>query len=464
MRSRLFIILLFFTVLQTAAQRPNTDSLWHIAETTQNDSLRLQAFTSLHLYYIGIELDSTFSYSSRMLQLCDKLDIPRYRALGILNSSYVFYRNGDYSTVQEHIVKASAIAEQTKDAEILARIENYRNLIESDPLKKIVHLRKAIQYKRALMIADPLSTILLGNLSGAFLTANQTDSAFFYAQKMYEQSIKSNDTLSSYVTAVMGNVYLKMNQPDLAFAFYKRGIKAATATQKIDDLTRAFLPMANYFDKINQPDSALYYWKKPFEYGPREAFNAKFNASRKIYAYYLLRGNNDSAVKYMNIYIAANDSVNSTNKVAQLQAAKFEEELRQQELEHAREAEMESRNHNIQLAVTAIAILIFLILFLLLSRSILVSHQVVAFLNVLVLLIVFEFVNLLIHPWLEKVTHHSPALMLTGLVAIGALLVPLHHKLEHWTTQRLVEKNKAIRLAKAKKTIEELEEGGNTIS
>jgi hypothetical protein len=37
------------------------------------------------------------------------------------------------------------------------------------------------------------------------------------------------------------------------------------------------------------------------------------------------------------------------------------------------------------------------------------------------------------------------------------LLVPLHHKLEKWATQTLVEKNKQIRLAEAKKTIEELE-------
>ena len=47
--------------------------------------------------------------------------------------------------------------------------------------------------------------------------------------------------------------------------------------------------------------------------------------------------------------------------------------------------------------------------------------------------------------------------MLLGLVCMAALIVPLHHKLENWATHKLVEKNKAIRLAKAKKTIEELE-------
>ena len=48
--------------------------------------------------------------------------------------------------------------------------------------------------------------------------------------------------------------------------------------------------------------------------------------------------------------------------------------------------------------------------------------------------------------------------MLLALVCIAALLVPLHHKLEKWTTVKLVEKNKATRLANAKKTIEKLEE------
>jgi hypothetical protein len=49
-------------------------------------------------------------------------------------------------------------------------------------------------------------------------------------------------------------------------------------------------------------------------------------------------------------------------------------------------------------------------------------------------------------------------MMLGIMVCIAALLIPLHHKLEHWITHKLVEKNKRIRLAAAKKTIEQLEE------
>jgi fido (protein-threonine AMPylation protein) len=74
------------------------------------------------------------------------------------------------------------------------------------------------------------------------------------------------------------------------------------------------------------------------------------------------------------------------------------------------------------------------------------------------LLIVFEFLNLLLHPFLEGVTNHTPIFMLLALVCVAALLVPFHYRVEKWSTAKLVEKNKKIRLANAKKTIEKLEE------
>ncbi len=84
--------------------------------------------------------------------------------------------------------------------------------------------------------------------------------------------------------------------------------------------------------------------------------------------------------------------------------------------------------------------------------------RLITFFAVLGLLIVFEFINLLIHPWLAEFTNDSPVLMLLTLVIIAALLIPLHHKMEHIIKEKLVKKNKAIRLAAAKKTIERLEE------
>jgi hypothetical protein len=66
-------------------------------------------------------------------------------------------------------------------------------------------------------------------------------------------------------------------------------------------------------------------------------------------------------------------------------------------------------------------------------------------------------VILLLHSWLRAVTDHSPAIIFLAIVCVTALLVPLHHRLEHWITHKLVEKNNRIRLAAAKRTIQQLE-------
>ena len=47
--------------------------------------------------------------------------------------------------------------------------------------------------------------------------------------------------------------------------------------------------------------------------------------------------------------------------------------------------------------------------------------------------------------------------MLLAMVAIASVLIPFHHKLEKWIQIKMIEKNKKIRLAAAKKTIAKLE-------
>jgi hypothetical protein len=135
----------------------------------------------------------------------------------------------------------------------------------------------------------------------------------------------------------------------------------------------------------------------------------------------------------------------------------FKEQLRSIEDAAKKSEEADQRKQNIQFILIAFGIISFIIVFLLLSRSFITNTKAIEFLGIIALLIIFEFLNLLLHPFLEKVTHHSPVLMLLALVCIAALLVPLHHKVEKWATAKLVEKNKTIRLANAKKTIELLD-------
>jgi hypothetical protein len=46
-------------------------------------------------------------------------------------------------------------------------------------------------------------------------------------------------------------------------------------------------------------------------------------------------------------------------------------------------------------------------------------------------------------------------------MCIAALLIPLHHRLQTWMTQQLVQKNRRLRLIAAKKTIALLDAEGS---
>ena len=187
------------------------------------------------------------------------------------------------------------------------------------------------------------------------------------------------------------------------------------------------------------------------------------NKSGMIYAAALLRkvyysiGQKDSSYFYADVKDAYTDSVFNEQQRNQIQNLSFSQQIKEKEEQARLSDEEQKRKENIQYALIALGIIIFIITFLLLSRRHITNTKLIQFFGVVALLLVFEFLNLLLHPFLERITHHSPALMLLALVGIAALLVPLHHKLEHWATHKLVEKNKQIRLASAKKTIEELE-------
>ncbi len=122
--------------------------------------------------------------------------------------------------------------------------------------------------------------------------------------------------------------------------------------------------------------------------------------------------------------------------------------------------QVEQRRINLQYGLIVIGIITFLILFLILSRSVITNRKAIEFLGIIVLLIVFEFINLFLHPIIGQITNHSPILMLLTLVCIAALLVPSHNRLEKWAVSKLIKKNELIRLAAARKTIQDLERRG----
>jgi tetratricopeptide (TPR) repeat protein len=355
--------------------------------------------------------------------------------------------------------KGLLLAEKTNNFSILAMLKNqmahtYRDREEWENAFKIYSaaLDDAIKGKNEVIKIWPLM-----NLGVCYLNINKLDSALKYLQRAYESSLEKNQVDLPYILWNLGSVHSKMGHSVLAVSYFNMAIQTAETAKKVRQLSLASIGLAEHFLRVNEKDSCIFYLKKGLNIVQHTPFFYMSAKPAKMLADIYEKSNCDSTLKYANIYKIANDSVFSYKINQQIQMMTFDEDIRQQEVASEKIKEEEQRKQNIQYALLAFGIITFMIVFLLLSRSIITNTKVIEFLGVIALLIVFEFFNLLLHPFLEKTTNHSPVLMLLALVCIAALLVPLHHKLEKWATATLVEKNKKIRLAAAKKTIEKLE-------
>ncbi|MBL7963645.1 MAG: hypothetical protein JNM31_07345, partial [Flavobacteriales bacterium] len=168
-------------------------------------------------------------------------------------------------------------------------------------------------------------------------------------------------------------------------------------------------------------------------------------------------GETDSAFVYAKLCINYRDSVIATQNRSQLKTQLFAQQLKDMEVAKQRTEAAAARSRNIQFGIIALIVITLGIFLLVFSRTAIVGARAIKNLSLIALLLFFEFINLLLHPFLDRITNHSPILMLMCMAAIAGLLIPLHHRMEKLITNMLVSKNNRVRLEAARRTIEELE-------
>lgn len=452
----------FIVSMQTVfAQKTNIDSILQKVAVEKNGDNKFDLFISM----IGTEINNNPEWcietGLKILNQSksEKSNIERTVAYSFLGQGYRLLGNPIKALDYHH--KAIAAAEKTNNLSALAFAENqtahiYRDREEYD--------KAAAIYLSSTSHADKgknekIKAWAPSNLGAVYLATNNLDSSLMYSQRAYEifVRLKIIDNNSGYLFTNLGGVHSKLGNAQLAVSYFHTAINKNQSSSNIRYLNLLYNGLAEHYQRFNQTDFCIVYAKKAIAMVENSSLFYLSSKPAKLLADIYEKTNCDSTLKYAKVLKTANDSLTNSKTNQQILLMTFEEDLRQQEAAAEKIKEEQQRKQNIQYALLALGIITFVISFLLLSRKHITNTKLIQFLGVVALLLVFEFLNLLLHPFLERITHHSPVLMLLALVCIAALLVPLHHKLEKWATHKLVEKNKAIRLALAKKTIEELE-------
>ena len=466
---KIFILLLFISItgISFAQTKYAADSLKTVLSATNKPVEQFDLLNKINEAFFedgDANLDSASIF--RMLLIAQRLNNDSLLAISYNTIGNIYFFNtGDYSKALEYFFKGVPLAERANDkrrlsslyADISQVFETMGNYDEQ--IKYIKKAELALPEKKSTMYDFMLVQVQI-NYASYFLNQRQPDSSLHYIQGLNETNYRLKGKIFESVSLTLSaKAYQQRGDVELAAAFFNKAIAVTDSISNAYNQLSVREAYANFLLAGNKIENARNQAFKLMQAGQQLNNNDyKLSAAGFLKRVYDTLKNTDSAYYYLQLQYAFRDSVFSQEKTNKIQSLEFSERIRVTEEEVKRIKQEEQRMQNIQYALIALGIIIFLILFLVLSHSTIINTKLIQFLGVVALLVAFEFFNLLLHPFLERITHHSPVLMLLALVCIAALLVPLHHKLEKWATHKLVEKNKQIRLANARKTIRLLSE------
>jgi len=458
---KLFISIFFLSILNPSfAQVREIDSLKKLLANTKEDTIKVALLCDLSFYEQN---------SQQAIALIEEaLSLAKKNGFESGEASCYFEMGNHYLQVNNNITAMHYFLEAMK---IWERLGNNMGrsacyIAIGSIFKEQDDYQNALAYMQKADAAKPDSAedlaygtaLFYGNYADVYYRLNNQDSALKYFLRSYESF---NGTEIKYQLNLalngLGNVQQMMGHSEIALGYYREAVRNGIAFSDTAGLSETYLQMAKLFNRQGQRDSSLHYGALALSNAQSlNAFKIIIASSKLLSQIY--RGVNDKqALDYLQLSQDAIDSLYKQQRSKEFENMYINEREREKAAVEKVKEEAIQRRQNLEFSLIAIGILGFIILFLLLSRSIIVNERWITFFGVLGLLIVFEFINLLIHPTLAHITHESPVLLLIAYVIVASLLIPIHHRLEKWIIKRVTEKNKMIRLANAKKTIEELE-------
>jgi len=424
------------------SQQASIDSLKKVLLNTKGDTSKANVLYDISNLYRVFNYDSALHYAMWSLRQSGNR-FPRGQMRAYAAAGIALRYSGNYTTAIEFFLKGLQLAEKSGMPENIFHC--YQGL--STTTKDMGDYKQALEYGEKAMEYEAYSTtgkmVASGNFGDLYEKMNKMDSALYYANNSYQEAIKQPDGSyygKAFSLKTLGNIEEKLGNRQLAIAYLTLSVKNAIAGNVKRELAEACTSLSKIYMGSNQPDSAYRYASVVISSDPGFFYKLGIaNASELLEQYFEKKRILDSALFYYKLAVSTRDKILSEDEIRQVQNLQFNEKIRQQEIAAAKAKEKEERAHDLQLISIALFITVFIAGVIVLRRS-RISPNWVEFLGILALLLLFEFIILLLHPFIISLTGHQPIFTLIALVCIAAILIPTHHRAEKWMKQRINKK------------------------
>ena len=391
---------------------------WAAGEARANSSLGAN-------YYSLSDFPNAYNYWLRALKINEEMGNKSGIANHRHNIGNIFYSQGDYTKALEYYNEALKVSQETGNKKFATN--SYTAI--GNVYAQLKDYSKALEYQfKALAIDEELnlkSSIAADEINIGYVYSELGDQAraldiLFKALQIKKEVGDKNGTAKTY--SMIGRVFLNMaddkpGETEIRAANNNRNINPAQAIIYLDSAI-ALDKEIGYLDNM----------QKSYEYrGTAEEALSNYKEALVSYKqYYIVKDSIFSVTKQNEIF--------NLEKKAEIEAKEREAEL---------EKEKEERAEYLEIAGVGVFIVVLVGAVLLLMRRP-VNGKVIDFLGTISVLMIFEFVQLLLHARIEQLTHHSFTLTLLCLLVLASIISRAHHKTEHWMKERIGRKRGAV--------------------
>lgn len=361
MAKSIIIFLAFsLSIFYGAAQRRTVDSLLKIIQTKE-DTSRVVITDRLIEAYRNINHDSGVYYGQQQILMIQRSNSPRHHAYALNIYGRALFFAGNYPEAMNVLLDALQKSENIPDTMEISKSYLVLGFVYriSDAYRKSIDFFTKYKIIADHYNDDEMRLRYFTETGRTYELLNILDTALLLLKQAYSLAQSKPSANIATILGHLGIVHSKLGNHKLAFDLFRQAIEKALKQEQHGTLARSYNELAKHFNKNKQIDSALYYSRKALGISNQYSFTVqKLAAGTLLTNIFKDQYKYDSAFKYQQIMLVANDSLFGREKINRIQNLEFADRVRRQEIETQRE-QLQNR---MKIYILIIALFVFLLL------------------------------------------------------------------------------------------------------
>mgnify|MGYP000365489477 CR=1 FL=1 len=264
-----------------------------------------------------------------------------------------------------------------------------------------------------------------------YMQAKQPERALAYLNSRSDlKSFITNFGASHLIDNSYAAIYTQLGKYDSARYYYEKALPGFMSTTTGGQVSFYF-QYADFFKKSGDPVKALEHFNKALTLANQtKDVEWQQRIAKELDSVYVSVGDFKQSRHFSNLFHFYKDSLQKLSEEKDLMQMELADEEQRQNRIAREEAEKLRERHNIQYMGITIAIAV-LFLLLVLMGAFRVSEVTIRIMGFFAFILLFEFITLIADNKIHHLTHGEPLHVLAIKVVLIAMLLPLHHWLEH---------------------------------